>query len=168
MMYGAAGQAHIQKLAAHARAHTHGPVIARLSPNQTAFEITSAVFDARTGVIGIKGTVVGAAPTSSFYYPPNFYTGPTSVIVNVSVSQPISRRASVSGFSQTENLDSPVGRKVPFTVRLIADAGRFAGGTAVVTLSTYFHPTNSDIYVPYPSLTAEMVVRLSPHRHHTR
>jgi hypothetical protein len=168
MMHGPVGHAHVQKLAVHSRAHPHSPVIAHLSPNQTDFEITSAVIDARTRVIAIRGTVVGAAPTPSLYYPAGFYTGPTSVNVNVYVSQPISRRASVSGFSQTENLDSPVGRKVPFTVRLVAGSGRFAGGTAVVSLSAYFHPSAGDIYVPYPSLTAEMVVRLSPHRHPRR
>jgi len=166
MIHDAVGHAHVQKLASHP--HRHGPVIARLSPNQGGIEITSALFDARTKVIQIQGTVLGAAPRPSLYDPPYLYTGPTSVIMSVGVSQPISRRRSVWGYGRSENLNSPVGQQVRFTVRLVADTGHFVGGTAVVNLDAFFQATESGRYVDYPSPSAGVVVRLSPHHPHAR
>ncbi|ODU00049.1 MAG: hypothetical protein ABS79_03880 [Planctomycetes bacterium SCN 63-9] len=165
---GGIGHAHVHHLASSRQ--SGNPVIVRLSPNNPNVDVTYANFSRRTKVITIEGTVV--VPNPQYYYYYYYYSSPPSVplsatLTNVStnVSQSVSRRESVSGNATTEDLFSQVGQKVPFTIRLVADAGRFAGRRAIVSLYASFHPADSNTYYAYyPSLSAKMVIRLSNHR----
>jgi hypothetical protein len=139
------------------------PVIAYLSPDQSAIEITAANFDVRAKVITIKGTALGGATQPSEPYSPD-YMGPTTVTVSLSATQAINRTRSISGYGSTENISATVGQSSPFVIRIVANAGYFIKGDAVLNLTASAYATTpSDSYY-YWSQAAGMIVHLSPGR----
>jgi len=145
--------------AAHPRQSPRSPIVVNLNPQSTGIRITDAAIDTRAGVIRINGVVTYPPLDLPPYFPPYFPPGyPLTTIVNLSVTQAVSRLRSVSGFATSSPMNYvPTGFSTPFAVYVTAGSGYFVPGKATVALSSFL-PFFSSPTQENPSASA--VVRL--------